>query len=98
MVTQAAEWAPRALMLALWLFLAARLSPSAWACFTRRTRANDVWRAGYFFVAVLVSGYQIRWFFARSLDGLYLAMHLLSALLAAYLIFMTWAVGRDHHE
>lgn len=84
----------RLVSIAAWALVAGCLGGSAYRAIRGRTFAYDNFRAGFFFVALLMIGFNLRWLLAPDDQGVWLALYALSALVAFFVLKVVRAHGK----
>lgn len=84
----------RLLSIVAWALVAGCLGRSAARAIRGRTYAFDNFRAAFFFVALVMIGFNLRWLLAPDDQGTWLALYALSVLAAFYVLKVVLAHGK----
>lgn len=77
-----------------WFIVAVALGGSAYRAVTGKTYAYDNFRACFFFVALLMLGFNGRWLVAPNDRSIWVALYALSVLVAFFILRVARAHGR----
>jgi hypothetical protein len=95
-----ADWLPfvRIVAMVLWCCVAFYMAPAAFSVATgRRLRINDPFRFAIFIIALLQNGFALRGLLAQGDEDLLFGLHVLSAVIACYVVRLARAYGRGDH-